>query len=107
MSEADLNRRIRALCERLELHAFSASTYRIPGAAARPGSSRGFPDWTIAGPGGILFREAKSEDGRRSMAQVRWGQEIERAGGDYGLWRPSDLATGRIVRELEVIARTR
>jgi hypothetical protein len=104
MTEAELNREIRGLCERLGLHAFSAITYRIPGASARPGSSKGFPDWVIAGPGGILFREAKSEDGRRSMAQVHWGKAIGRAGGNYAIWRPSDLASGRIERELRAVA---
>jgi hypothetical protein len=105
MSETDLNRVIRALCERLGLYAFGMESYRIPGArSARPGSSKGYPDWTIAGPAGILFREAKSEDGRRSMAQVQWGKQIERAGGNYAIWRPSDLASGQIERELKALA---
>lgn len=105
MSEADLTREVRALCERLGLYAFSATTYRIPGASARPGSSRGYPDFTIVGPGGILWRECKSEDGRQSMAQIRWGRRITEAGGDCGVWRPDDLASGRIERELRTIIR--
>jgi hypothetical protein len=103
MTEAELNREIRALCEHLRLYAFSATTHRIPGASARPGSSKGFPDWVIAGPGGILFREAKSEDGRRSLAQIEWAKEIGRAGGNYAVWRPADLASGVIRSELESI----
>ncbi|MFI5068136.1 MAG: hypothetical protein ACHP9Z_29720 [Streptosporangiales bacterium] len=102
--ERDLNREIRVLCERFGLHAFSTTTYRIPGASGRPGSSRGFPDWVIAGPRGVLFREAKSEDGRRSMAQVRWGKVLAAAGGNYAVWRPADLASGLIEHELETIA---
>ena len=104
MTEAELTQAVRALCVRLGLFAFSATTYRIPGASARPGSSRGYPDYTIAGPGGILWRECKSEDGRRSMAQIRWGKQLARAGGDYDVWRPEDLTSGRIARELEAIA---
>jgi hypothetical protein len=105
MSEAELNRAVRLLCERLNLYAFSATSYQIPGASARPGSSKGYPDWTIVGPGGILFREAKSEDGRRSMSQVKWGKEIERAGGNYAVWRPADLISGLIEQELTALAR--
>jgi hypothetical protein len=104
MSEAELNKQIRALCDRLGLYAFGITTHRIPGASPRTGSSRGYPDWTIAGPGGILFREAKSEDGRRSMAQVQWGRQLERAGGDYAVWRPADLQSGRIEQELLAVA---
>lgn len=104
MSEAELNHEIRALCDRRGLHAFSGSTtYRVSGASAKYGSSAGYPDWTIAGSGGFLFREAKSEDGRQSMAQIRWGKAIERAGGNYAIWRPEDLRSGRIARELDVI----
>jgi hypothetical protein len=104
MSEKELNAEIRALCNRLGLHAFSMTTHRIPGASARNGSSMGYPDWTIAGPRGILFREAKSGEGRRSMAQVNWGKAIERAAGNYAVWRPDDLHSGLIARELEAIA---
>lgn len=105
MSETELNRGIRGLCDKFGLHGFCNSTYRIPGShTARPGSSKGYPDWTIAGDGGILFREAKSADGRRSMDQVRWGKRIVRGGGNYGIWRPADLASGQIERELAAIA---
>lgn len=102
--ERDLNRQIRVLCEQLQLHAFSTTTYRIPGASAHPGSSRGFPDWVIAGPGGLLFREAKAEDGRRSKAQIAWGKMLTAAGGNYAVWRPADLDSGLIGRELAAIA---
>lgn len=105
MLEAELNKKIRALCDQLGLYAYSGTTYRIPGASDRPGSSKGFPDWVIVGPGGILFREAKSDDGRRSMAQVRWGKQIEQARGDYAIWRPEDLASGQIESELQALRR--
>jgi hypothetical protein len=103
MTEAQLNKEIRALCTSLGLYAFSATTWRIPGASAREGSSRGFPDWTIVGGGGFLFREAKSADGRRSMAQIRWGKKITQAGGDYAVWRPADWDNGTVTRELEAL----
>jgi hypothetical protein len=103
MTEAELNREIRGLCYQFGLHAFSATTYRIPGASARPGSSTGFPDWVIVGPGGVLFREAKSELGRLSMAQIKWGKDLQRAGADYAVWRPADLGSGQIASELQAL----
>jgi len=106
MTEAQLCAQIRALCTELHLHAFSATTYLIPGASTTsPGSSRGFPDWVIIGPGGMLFAEAKSADGRRSRAQIFWAAAITGAGGDYRLWRPAGLTDGSIRADLERIAR--
>jgi len=104
MSEAELVKQIRVLCDGLKLHAFHVGSYRIPGATRRPGSSAGFPDWVIVGPGGIYFRECKSTDGRRSLAQIAWGKAITAAGGNYALWRPEALAGGHILTELQALA---
>lgn len=103
MKEAELVRNIRALCDDYRLHAFHVGSYRIPGATRTPGSSAGFPDWVIVGPGGICFRECKSGEGRRSLAQMAWGRAIQAAGGDYAVWRPEDLASGHIQRELQAL----
>lgn len=103
MTEAELSAQIRALCTELHLHGFSITTYQIPGASRRPGSSKGFPDWVIAGRSKILFAELKSATGRRSRAQIRWAQAIIAAGGDYVLWRPADLTGGTIRQQLQAI----
>jgi hypothetical protein len=102
--EADLNHDIGKMCRQRGLFAKRETTYRQPGArSAVPGSSRGFPDWVIAGPGGTLFREAKSADGTISRYQAAWGVALQEAGNDYGVWRPADLESGRIAAELDAI----
>jgi hypothetical protein len=69
-----------------------------------PGAS-GFPDWVLAGPGGAAVRELKSEDGVLSGEQRAWGRLMRAAGWDWQVWRPSDLLSGRIEREIAEIAR--
>ena len=66
------------------------------------GSIAGWPDLVIVGRQ-LIFRELKSETGKVTGQQVEWRDVLGRAGQDWALWRPSDLASGRIVRELEVI----
>jgi hypothetical protein len=65
-------------------------------------SVRGYPDLTICGTT-IIFRELKREDGRCTPAQNEWGKAIDLAGHDWGVWRPSDLRSGRIQKELEAV----
>ena len=65
-------------------------------------SSSGWPDLVILGRQ-ALFAELKSEDGRRSMAQLRCAGRLTAAGLAYRLWRPEDLKDGTITRELEAI----
>ena len=67
-------------------------------------SAPGFPDLVIAGPGGVLFRELKTEKGRLTVHQERWGNILAASGADIGVWRPSDLTTGRAAREMAAIA---
>lgn len=66
------------------------------------GSAAGWPDLTILGRR-IIFRELKRETGKLTPAQAQWGEWLTQAGQDWGLWRPSDLASGRVQRELEAI----
>jgi hypothetical protein len=65
-------------------------------------SGPGWPDLTIAGRR-LLFRELKRETGKPTPAQVDWGTWLEEAGQDWDVWRPSDLRSGRVRRELEAI----
>jgi len=67
-------------------------------------SAAGFPDWVFAGIGGVMFRELKTERGRLSMAQVMWRRVLKSAGADVDVWRPEDLLSGRIARELAALA---
>jgi hypothetical protein len=40
---------------------------------------------------GIIFAELKTETGRVSPAQKRFAEIIQLNGGEYFLWRPSDM----------------
>ncbi len=68
------------------------------------GDGKGYPDLTIAG-GHVMWRELKSSTGEVSVAQQRWLDRLEAAGGDVGVWRPEDLRSGRILRELKLCRR--
>ena len=70
------------------------------------GSRRGWPDWVIFGTG-VLFRELKSERGTLKPDQAMVRDKILAAGGDWALWRPSDLLSGRIAAELTAISALR
>ena len=59
----------------------------------------GFPDLVLARPGYfVMYRELKTNTGRRSKNQIIWATVLLAAGADYGVWRPRDWA--RIEREL-------
>jgi hypothetical protein len=64
----------------------------------------GFPDWTIAGSGGLIFRELKTEAGKVTPAQQEWLDALAAAGADAGVWRPLQLLDGTIARELADLA---
>ena len=68
------------------------------------GSRRGFPDWEIWGRW-VMYRELKSESGVLSPDQRRVGLLIRQAGGDWDVWRPRDLFSGRIQQELQQLRR--
>jgi hypothetical protein len=68
------------------------------------GDGKGFPDLVLAGPGGVLFRELKSATGRLAPEQVAWIGTLNRASADIAVWKPVDLESGRIERELRSIA---
>jgi hypothetical protein len=67
-----------------------------------PGAS-GFPDWVFCGPGGAAVRELKSEHGVLKPDQRLWGRRMLDAGWNYDIWRPSDLLSGRIEREIKAL----
>jgi hypothetical protein len=69
-------------------------------------AAAGYPDWTFAGPGGVLWRELKTMKGRPSADQTQWLEVLRSAGADAKVWRPADLISGLIVHELALIAGT-
>lgn len=100
MTENELQEAVRALCRDLRLHVFHAHD-------SRRSWGSGFPDLVIAGLGGVLFRELKTTSGAHSGAQRSWHYVLVAAGADSATWRPADLQSGRITRELLAIAQVR
>jgi hypothetical protein len=96
MSEDDLDARIRVLAAGLGLRRFHPFDSRK--------SDRGWPDLVLVGPGGILYRELKTETKSPTPAQQAWLDVLSAAGGNAACWRPSDLLSGRIAKELTAIA---
>ena len=70
-------------------------------------SVKGWPDWSIRGPRGVLFRELKSQRGRVEPEQREWLDALAAAGADVDVWRPEDLLSGRIAHELTAISALR
>jgi hypothetical protein len=62
--------------------------------------SKGFPDLVVAGQGGVLFRELKTQIGRLSPEQIRWQERLFAAGADVAVWRPEHWKSGEIERQL-------
>jgi hypothetical protein len=74
------------------------------GYRSKSGSERGWPDWVIVGPCGILYRELKTERGTLTPEQRDVGARITRAGGNWSVWRPAQLLDGTIARQLSDLA---
>ena len=67
-------------------------------------SPSGYPDLVCVGPGGVLYRELKTMRGRVTKAQDEWLFALTFAGADAQVWRPVDLLSGHIARELAAIS---
>lgn len=98
MTEEQLMEAVRSLCKYRGLIVFHCHD-------SRGSWGPGFPDLVVVGPGGVMFREAKSKRGVATARQDWWGARLMEAGADWSIWRPDDLASGRIQRELERLAR--
>jgi hypothetical protein len=99
MTEKELDKNIRRLCADLGLHRYHVLDSR--------GSSAGFPDLVIAGPGGVIFAELKSARGTLRPEQTEWRDILLDAGARWHLWRPAHLASGEIARTLAGISALR
>lgn len=67
-------------------------------------SADGWPDLALCGPAGFMTRELKTECGKLMASQERWGSMLRAVGVDWDVWRPADLRSGRIERELRAIS---
>jgi hypothetical protein len=94
MTEAQLQQAVTDICKLYGLR-WHHQRYSI-------GSKAGWPDLSVCGRK-IIFRELKREDKNPTTAQLQWGIWLAEAGQDWGVWKPSDLASGRIQRELAAI----
>lgn len=65
-------------------------------------SDPGFPDLALAHPvqRRVMFRELKTQRGKYRPMQREWLEMMNQAGLDAGTWRPADVVSGRIEREL-------
>jgi hypothetical protein len=88
---------IRGVVKLLNLQAFHVHD-------ARKCWGPGYPDLTIAGPAGLMFREVKTEHGTIRPEQTAWLYALRAVRQDAGIWRPRDWYSGRIERELKLIA---
>jgi VRR-NUC domain len=50
----------------------------------------GFPDLVLAGPGGHLFAELKTTNGRMTPDQTTWAWRLRASGAPYTVWTPHD-----------------
>lgn len=104
MTEDDLEGAVMDLCKLLGLYVHHCRPAKTEKGWRTPiRGTPGFVDLMICGRRGALFRELKSEAGRVAPDQRKWLDRLFEAGTDAEVWRPRDLATGRIKRELEAI----
>jgi hypothetical protein len=91
MRESDLQRTVTDLGTMLGLDCFHVRNSR--------GMAPGWPDLTIVGAR-VIYRELKTETGVLTADQKRVGARLAAAGADWAVWRPRDLRSGVIERQL-------
>ena len=96
MKEADVERAVAGNVKQLGLLGYHTRNSRR--------SPEGWPDWVICGPRGVIFRELKRQQEKPTRAQQAWLDGLAGAGLDADVWRPSDLLSGRIAREMAALA---
>ena len=99
MSERDLQESVRALATGFGLCYFHDHDARQ--------NYSGLPDVIAVGPGGVLWRELKSETGTLTPAQRKWRDALQAGGADWDLWRPSDLLDGTVASALDKLRKPR
>jgi hypothetical protein len=94
-----------ALCEGRDLWPVIVNPARF---AQRTAGNQGFPDLMIYGPGGVIWRELKTDAGMApgrglSTSQVTWRDRLRASGQDWDVWTPRDLRAGHVGRQLAAI----
>ena len=64
----------------------------------------GFPDLSLYGPGGVAYRHLKEQAAALDPDEITWKYLLHASGQNYDLWRPCDLESGEIERELDLLA---
>ncbi len=98
MTEAQL---LAAVIERCECRPILWVHIDTPHHNKRRQSLTGFPDLFLCGRIGVAFRELKSQYGEMRPEQTTWRYKLLAAGQNWDIWRPVDLESGRIDRELD------
>ena len=91
-TEAQFQRAVIELAQLFGWMAFHARPARRADGSwvtAVAGDGVGYPDLTLAKPGGFLLAELKAEAGRLSKPQERWLEVLRLAGVEVHVWRPS------------------
>lgn len=107
MNEAQYQKRVTDYCDLLHLTwthfrpAISQSGKWSTPIAGR----KGFPDLVIAGPGGHIFVELKSDTGRLSADQRHWLLTLAAGGAEVYTWAPKDWAEAQT--RLVILSRPR
>lgn len=65
-------------------------------------SQPGFPDLVLvhARAGRVVWRELKQQKEKPTAKQQEWLDALAAAGQNVGVWRPSDLISGRVLAQL-------
>lgn len=95
MTELELEREVRRLLSKYRLYGYHVRD-------SRTASEPGWPDWVIVGAK-ILYRELKDGSGTLDADQRHVRNLLLQADADYGVWRPADLDSGRIDKELRAV----
>lgn len=68
-------------------------------------SQKGYPDLHLIRGSHSMFRELKTKKGRLTPEQVEWSAALLGAGQDFAVWRPADVISGEIVRQLQELGK--
>lgn len=96
MHESVLQGRVAGLCKQFGVRHYHTHDSRR--------STSGWPDSAMVGVGGFMVRELKREREKPTPAQQAWLDDLIAAGINAGVWRPSDLISGRIQTEIAALA---
>lgn len=92
MTEAEFQNTVVAMCKLLKVFCYHPYFSRK--------SAAGWPDLALCGDRGFMLRELKTQKGRLTLQQQEWGTRLRNAGISWDVWRPDDLRSGRVQREL-------